>query len=397
MQMRLNHYRALPAGLLLLGALTTSQMRADTGPPDPISLDRASPSVFGGFGSTPGDIYDMLPTGPIPPVPAPGTLGYDNGGPGPIVHTSEGSYGLAPGDNNDGHSNGELNPNQNQLSFFFSGDDLSVGAPGTDYLHQSTRLQAAGDRFMLNGVTTLSPAAVMAGAGPSGVAGPLFPGGSGTFPANLLNANQHRYHEIPSIGPATVNTFIPPAGATAMDDMDALELTPIDLDGTMTHTVPDTPLYFSLDIFSPSLPGSPADIYATPPGAGAYGLFAADFTLGLVPGDDVDALAVWDVAGDLMASPGDYALFSLAPGSPTLAGFGLSAADILVTDFTGAFALYLTAGSLGMLPTDNIDALDVEFFNGFAQEPLDAIPEPTGAVFLLLTGLVFVARRGRIG
>ena len=391
--------RFLPFALSLVGMLLIAQVRADEGPPDPISLDRASPSVAGGFGSTPGDIYDMLPTGPIPPPPAPGTLGYDNGGPGPIVHIGDFSYGLvggALGDNNDGHSNGEINPFQNQLSIYFSGDDLSLGGLGTDYRHQAVRSQAAGDRFMLNGVTTLSPAAVMGGAGPSGVIGPLLPGGLGNSPINLLNANQHRYHEIPSIGPAAFNTFVPPAGATAMDDMDALELTPIDLDGSMTHTAADTPIYFSLDPISPSLLGSPADIQVTPPGAGAYGLYAADAILGLAPGDDVDALAVWDLATPLVADPGlDYALFSLAPGSPTLTLGGFSAADIFVTDFTGANALYLTAGSLGMLPTDNIDALDVEFFGGFIQEPLDFVPEPTGAAFLLLTGLVCAAHRRR--
>ena len=382
---------------LALAVLIAATLQADVGPPDPISLDRASPSVFGGFGSTPGDIYDMLLTGPIPPPPPAGTLGYDNGGPGPIVHIGELSYGLVPGDNNDGHSNGELDPFQNQLSIYFSGDDLSVGAPGTDYLHQSIRAQAAGDRMMLNGVTLASPAAVMGAGVPSPVSPPFLPGGLGNFPVNLLNANQHRYHEIPSIGPGAFNGFVPPAGATAMDDMDALELTAFDLDGTMTHTVLDTPIYFSLDGLSPSLPGSPADIQVTAPGAGFYGLFAPAVTLGLGPSDDVDALAVWDVDGSLSASPGDYALFSLAPGSPAL-GAALSAADIFVTDFSGAFTTYLTAASLGMLFTDNIDAIDVEFFFGGIQEPLDiVVPEPaTSTLIGLAFALAVSARRIRI-
>lgn len=376
---------------LLFGGLLAAELRADTGPPDPISLDRASPSVVDFF-STPGHIYDMLPVPPIPPIPP---LGYDNAGPGPVVHIGEVSYGLAAGDNNDGHSNGEADPNQIQLSIYFSGDDLSVGLAGTDYDNQAIRGQAAGDRFMLNGVALASPAAVFASGVPSGVSPPILPGGLGNFPTNLLNANQHRYHEIPSIPPGAFNAYVPIGAATIMDDMDALELTAIDLDGSTTHTAPDTPIYFSLDGASPSLPGSPADIQVTAPGAGAFGLFAAAPALGLAAADDVDALAVWDVAGDLTAGPGDYALFSLAPGSPAL-GALFSPADIFVTDFSGSFTVYLTAASLGMAASDNIDALDVEFFFGGIQEPLDfVVPEPASCVLLVLGCVALGGLRGR--
>ena len=64
-------------------------------------------------------------------------------------------------------------------------------------------------------------------------------------------------------------------------------------------------------------------------------------------------------------SPGkDYALFSLAPGSPSLGGGLFSPADIFVTIFAGTNTLFLPAAAIGMLPTDNVDALDVEWFWG---------------------------------
>lgn len=396
----------------------TRPVIADEGPPDPISIDRASPSIVIG-GNTPGDIYDMLP------LPLSG-MGWDVGGPGPIVHVPDLAYGLGPLDNNDGHSNGELNPNAVQ-ALYFSGDDsrdvlpgdVSMGASGTDYSNQAALGQAAGDRFMVNGLTTLSPAAVMGGGGAAGIVPGGIPGGLGNFPINLLSANQTRYNEIPSIGPGVLNTFAPPPGFTIQDDMDALELTPFDITPDGIH---DTPIYFSLDPISPGLFGSPADILVSPPATAGYTLFAGSTLLGLGAGDDVDALALWDTLGNLAPDPGDYALFSLTPASPTLygadtlpglalvdddgingvddlgeVGLGddMSPADIFVTDFSGAFTLFLSAGSIGMLPNDNVDAIDVELN---LQQPLDnvVVPEPASCILFGLGGILFLALRGRI-
>ena len=69
-----------------------------------------------------------------------------------------------------------------------------------------------------------------------------------------------------------------------------------------------------------------------------------------------------------LGQPGiDYALFSLAPGSPSLIVYGLDAATVFFTDFSGAFALYADSLSLGLHFTppgapfagENVDALDV--------------------------------------
>ena len=70
---------------------------------------------------------------------------------------------------------------------------------------------------------------------------------------------------------------------------------------------------------------------------------------------------MWD-RGILGApNPGvDFALFSLAPGSPTLAMFGLSPAMIFVTDFSGAFCPFVAPPQLGLRVADNVDGLDVQ-------------------------------------
>ena len=187
-------------------------------------------------------------------------FGYDYFGPGPVVHVTEGSFGLQPfQDNNDAHSNGETTQLfEEGMIFYFSGDDRSMGLPGTDYENQAQLLQAAGDRFVVNGIVSAPgvPGNLGAVMNP-----PIRMSGAGGTPRNLLSANQHRYHEIPSVLPNVFNPYLPQhANTSPMDDLDALEITPFDLDGDKLH---DTNLYFSLDLVSPTLGlvgGGPADI-----------------------------------------------------------------------------------------------------------------------------------------
>ena len=369
--------------------------RADMGPPDPISLDRESPSVNDFGFATPGEIYDMPGGGPLYPA----GFGLDYFGPGPITHVFEGAYGLQPmQDNNDAHSNGEttrLWDEETQLGeglmLYFSADDKSKGLPGTDYDNQAQLMQAAGDRYIVNGVVSApgmpgAPATV----GPPPFGLPLYTSGAGGTPINILNANQHRYHEIPSVLPNVFNPYVPQRpNSSAMDDMDALELTAMDWDGDQVH---DTNIYFSLDPPSPTLGmigGMPADILLSPgPGPSGPYVWAPAPSMGLdLQGlsDDVDALAVWDVGqyqGDQAEFGLDFALFSLAPQSPYLAGpdgaWGTpddySAADIFATNFTGTNWLFLTANQIGMMFEDNVDAIDVESEIMWEEEwPLDMV------------------------
>lgn len=361
-------------------------------PPDPISIDAASASLIACVGKTPADIYGV--GGP------PG--GCDVAGPGPILEIPEAIYGLALGDDQDGHSAGEVSPNLAQ-PIYFSGDTLSLGVPGTDYDHQQMRGQAAGDRYVTNGSTTLSPRAVMAAGGGNAAAivAPLFFGVSPLTGLvgglHVLSVNQTFYNEIPTVPPMMFNLL------PVIDDMDALELETFDPNLNNVH---DRPIFFTLDPISPSLLGSAADVFVSPPAPAGpgFGLYAGFAALGLVALDQVDAIAVWD-DGNLIAAAMplvDFAIFSLAPGSPSLApgspivdcipAPGCSAADIFVTDFQGASVLFLSAQAIGMQAADNVDALDVEVgdpqVHGDAGFPVPAI-SPLGIG--LLIGVLFGA------
>ena len=344
------------------------------GDQDPISLDRLSPSVVT-YGNTPGDIYGENPSAIY--------QGWDVGGPGPVLHVSDTAYGLAtPADNNDGHTNGEEDPMGQQV-IYFSGDRQSQGMAGTQYRWQSDLSQAPADRFIANGITNLSPVDVMSGMGAAAIVNPLKPG----QPINLLSANQNRYGAMPSISQFQTNP-----NPTVTDDIDALELTPF---GATENRVHGTPIYFSLDAASPSLGGmySPADVLVSPPGTGGFNLFASAATMGLDVDDEIDALAVWDYDSNLELEAGeDYAIFSLAPGSPFLIAGNFSAADIFVTDFTNVNVLFLSANSIGMEFGDNVDALDVEFWQGseyfdIGQQIPDS-PEPSTLIMLIAGGLI---------
>ena len=218
--------------LLMLGGFSC----ADPPPPlqpDPISLDPKSPSVMS-FPSTASDIYGEA-MGPV-------GMGWDVGGMGPLLHVSAASYGLLPTDDCDAHSLGHNNP-QHMPIVYFSANQKSSGSWNTQYRHQANRNQAAGDRFVTNGWMNISPAQSYTTGMSAWLV--LWQPGLG---ANLLSANQTRFNEIPSIGPGVVNPNLDPS---QIDDMDALELHPMDLSGDHSH---DQPIFFSFAPGSPSLP-----------------------------------------------------------------------------------------------------------------------------------------------
>ena len=166
------------------------------------------------------------------------------------------------------------------------------------------------------------------------------------------------------------------------------------------------PVYFTLDAATAFAAGvTPGDIMFSPvfpgyAGVGAPGVIAPFGALGLVPGDDVDALVVLDNDGAPgVFTPGiDAIMFSLAPGSPSLGAFGISPADILVdpggaglfgvpaVGGPGSPGFVAPAGAFGLLPTDNLNALDIT----------QVIPEPSAASLfgLSLVGLLLRRRRG---
>ncbi len=340
----------LVAGLTLV--LAAGAALADP-PPDPISIDAHSPSNFlCGPPTNAADIYALLGVG---------GMGCDVVGPGPILHVPAVNYGLTTQDENDGHSRGEQDPFAPQ-AIYFSGDRASQGVTGTEYRTEVNNLQAAGDRFVVNGFTVASPAAAFAACTATTIGPPVFP----TRPINILSVNQDRYNEIPSIGASVLNRL------RYLDNLDALELSLFDINGDQIH---DFPIYFTVDKVGPSHPGGPADILYSPPGAPIFSVFAGAAQLGLTNRDNVDALAVWDTNGNGKADAGtDYAIFSLDRGSPSLGTS--SAADLFVTDFGGTFCPFLRAKSLGMNHCDNVDAVDVELnqIEVFEEPPVEESP-----------------------
>ena len=167
-------------------------------------------------------------------------------------------------------------------------------------------------------------------------------------------------------------------GGPNPEDTDALEFSNVffvgndtDFDGDLDFLSGN--VFFSIDPASASVgitvpdfrPGpldgvaTPDDILMAPPPGGAFGVYASGvIDIGLLAGDDLDALCLYDIDSIGYLDPGkDLALFSLAPGSPSLGG---SPADIFYTDFTGTFSLSIPAALLGLLPLDNVDAMDCQ-------------------------------------
>ncbi len=336
---------------------------------DPMTLTRDSYSVLApGSSISTSTIYHVVTT--------PGQ-GLDVlGGVGPQAHVSALDFGAVdPDDNVLDISNGESAGDYSSAPYvYFSVSGTSQGAPGSAVRQQAVLGQQAADRFVVQAVA--SPSTTVTDETPS------------TAVNQQLSINQTYYNFAPSIAPNQPN------GLGAQDDADSLEITEFKLSGETGRT---KPVYFTMDAASPTLTSEyhasgqqwqASDILFTPVGSNTPVLFLDNGDLGLAEDDVIDGLAVWD-AGDVgSADIDDAVLLSLAPGSPFLTANNFSPADIFVATVAGAFELYLSAEDLGLLPTDNVDALDV----GSA---LVIVPEPTA---LALAGIAVMlgGRRRRM-
>jgi len=107
-------------------------------------------------------------------------------------------------------------------------------------------------------------------------------------------------------------------------------------------------VFFTLASSSPTLAAlgaGTADILQS--FSGSTPVIAATAATGLSAGDEIDGLAL---------TPGLVPVFSLSPGSPTLASIGAGPGDIIRGGFSPT--VLVTAAALGLVPGDNIDALD---------------------------------------
>jgi len=98
------------------------------------------------------------------------------------------------------------------------------------------------------------------------------------------------------------------------------------------------------------------------PGPPATGLLDGSALAGVPPFDDLDAFSSCDPLH--AANLGVGVFFTLAPGSPTLALFGASSADIFVSGPLGGFtpSPHKSAATMGLSAADVIDALAYDFY-----------------------------------
>ncbi len=363
--------------------------------------------------TSPMDGTNTLTTGSAlgPALVGPNTKGVP-GAPAP-----PGMLGLVPTDNMNALSNGTNGTGGLGAVLKFSVDPAAIGGIGSEVEFEALLSPA--------GPAAVAPFPDNPGGGDPGAqaAGDIFastvlPKTFGAYPgiatATVAHAGDNRLFADDGVLGLQAPAANGSAGVgTAEDDLDALEL-----DGTEN-------IFFSIDPFSPSVSPAlttydggpianyypvpihmigetitPDDILRGP--AAALGIYAGGVKhIGLVPGDDLDALVLSDQTDDqfggvIMTPNGildpviDTALFSLAPGSPSAGAFGPGA--VFWTDFTGSFSLFATAAELGLTPGDNLNALDVRIGN--LPPPLGGIliPEPAG---LGLVGVVLLALRRR--
>jgi PEP-CTERM motif len=227
---------------------------------------------------------------------------------GPTVHTQGRDLGLK-----DDFFNG-IYDNLNALSYgqdpimnplFFSVDRVAVGLPGSDVHDQAKPgvAEAAGDVY-----TTLPPSG-----------------------SNSLYIDEEQLGLMPGF---------------FGDDLDALEL----------DSEPNPYTYFSVDYLSVTVDWT--DIWVSTGNEDIEQYADGETQIGLLPEDDLDALALWDVFEPGTLNPGiDKALFSISTFSAS-AFTVVSPADILFTDFTGNFSLWASAADIGLRFDDEVDALD---------------------------------------
>ena len=237
------------------------------------------------------------------------------------------------------------------LSFDFSVDAFAVGAAGTAVAAEAPGFDAHTDVFSSTGAGF--NVLVHDGDGSTPSVGPL---GLLEGPANPSLEGVNGYDSAIS-GP-------PPVGGAIYWSADAASaVAAFGLSGADVLISPGVP----------GFAGLPA-LYATAPALG----------LGLFGADELDALTVFDVGTVGILDPGDLLLFSLAPGSASLAGYAVSPGDILGADVTGFLGILVPDVALGLAPGDNLNALSTS-----------AVPVPPAALLFgsALFCLVLMGRR----
>ncbi len=228
----------------------------------------------------------------------------------------------------------------NSLSF---GVGLGSPSSGTELIRFSV------DPFSIG---TLGGVASEAAAGEA-MADIYFGGTTGTPGANVLEIDGDG---VPAAAPPALGLVEAPTGPP-VDQLNAMQTC-----DAFDPALGGIPVAFTLAPGSPTLGtvgATAGDLLITSFGGGSSIIVGPIVSAGkLCPGDVIDALVV--------ATDGVTLLISLAPGSPTLATFGLSPASLLSMTISGTEscgvvppALFVSNTTLGLAFGDNIDALDI--------------------------------------
>src|SRR5262245_2450537 len=293
------------------------------------TLAPGSPTLTA-IGAGPADV--LVPA----PSPAPGAL------PPPVVGIPAAALGLVAGDVVTSLSYGTLpSTPASGVKLYFSVDSASTGTafapPPANVSCEAAGSEAQADIFLAQPVGP-----------PLAYPNVLFLDGNGTAgsPCGPPAA--------PGLG------LLEPTS----DDLRALALCSVG--SVFTGTTFTSSIYFTLGPGSPTLgtiPATESSILTVGPGPAFVtpSVYTFGYYLGLGPGDVIDAIDVGPAA----------TLFSLAPGSPSLAACGFSAADILLSGPGTACALSLAGTGIGLAAGDNLDAFAFAF-----DTDGDLVPDP---------------------
>jgi hypothetical protein len=290
----------------------------------------------------------------LPVIPAsPADLLHDTPGPIPVIGYPAAAMGLiplAPGDVVDAISDG-FDPVFVPHTDYFSVNRASIGAPGTGVFTESS---------VLDTPPGLTP----------GHAGDIFVTSPALLGTNILAPAGFGWTLGTTTGDeANIGLATPIIAAFPGDDVNSYDLATIPV---------GAPVLFSLAAGSPTLGflgATPADILAV---GGPYGaapiILVTAIGLGLPAGAafEMDALAITVGPGGAFLGPGsiEYSLDTATAGI-----LGLSGADILGLGAGGVPIVVHLAPTLGLLPGDDLDALDVD---------QQIVPEPASIALLAL-------------
>ncbi|MHC4213114.1 MAG: hypothetical protein ACYSWP_07060 [Planctomycetota bacterium] len=352
------------AGLLILAILAgTSGARTEM-TPEFFSVDPCSPIVVT-HGQSAADIFAPALRSGNPPPPG-------------MCRIAE-AFNLDPNDNVDAISVPELFFQEAVATystpqgwaanvFFWSIDRTSIGRAMGDVLGASTGIVGSAGSPELTETTTNSQSAC--GDEFWQIFDQVAPPAQGRMNGLL-------YEEVDL--EETAGVF----GANSLDDLDAMD----------HHCEEDNSYFFSVDPCTAGKYGVSAASVMRVFGKGGAASFVEYYTpedLGLDPNDDIDALQIWSpYIWPWEAEPNEYwVVLSLAPGSPSLVeagtGFTWSAADLFlvnrptmpypginsVGDIAGADnRCWVHAEYLSLLPTDNLDAVQVIIADPGAENP----------------------------